>query len=204
MHGLLGEAAHDADARERLLQVGGDRADRLPRAPEGAGGDDAEPERAGEQQRQHAEGDQRELDVEVEQDADRADQRQPGLEQRHDGVGDEAVQRLHVVGHARDQHAGGAALVEADRQRLQVREDADAQVGEHALADPADEVGLRVGHRPHEQRGDEEGDHDEHERFDVVLFDAVVDRRAREQRRRERGGGAEHQRDDASRSARAR
>ena len=72
----------------------------------------------------------------------------PGLEERHDGVGDEAVERLDVVGHARDQDAGGPALVEADRQRLQVREDADAQVGERALADPADEVGLRVGHRP--------------------------------------------------------
>ena len=89
------------------------------------------------------EGDQRELDVEVEQDPDRADQRQARLEQRHDGVGDEAVERLDVVGDARDQHARGAALVEADRQRLQVREDADAQVGERALADPADEVGLQ-------------------------------------------------------------
>ena len=47
-----------------------------------------------------------------------------GLEQRHDAVGDELVERLDVVGHARDQHARRAALVEADRQRLQVAEDA--------------------------------------------------------------------------------
>ena len=116
------------------------------------------------------------LHVEVEQDPDRADQRQPGLEQRHDRVGDEAVERLDVVGHARDQHARRAALVEADRQRLQVGEDAEAQVGERALADPADEVGLHVGHRPHEQRRDQERDDDQHERAGVVAVDAFVDR----------------------------
>ena len=80
------------------------------------------------QQREDEERQQRELHVEVEQDHDRADQRQRGLEQRHDGVGDEAVERLDVVGHARDQHARRAALVEADRQLLQVREDPHAQV----------------------------------------------------------------------------
>ena len=42
--GLLAEAAHDADAREGLLQVAGDRADRLARAPEGAGRDEPEPD----------------------------------------------------------------------------------------------------------------------------------------------------------------
>ena len=42
--GLLAEAAHHADARQGLLQVGRDRADRLPRAPEGAGGDEPEPD----------------------------------------------------------------------------------------------------------------------------------------------------------------
>ena len=157
---LLGEAAHDAHTREALLEVAGDRSDRVARAPEGAGRDDAEPQRAGEQQRQDEEGQQRELDVEVDQDPDGADQGQPGLEQRDDGIGDEAVERLDVVGDARDQHPGGAALVEADRQRLQVLEDLHPQVGERALADPADEVGLQVGHQPHQQRRDQEGDHD--------------------------------------------
>ena len=38
------EAAHHADPGERLLQVGGDRADRLPRAPEGVRGGQAEPD----------------------------------------------------------------------------------------------------------------------------------------------------------------
>ena len=143
VHGLLGEAAHHADARERLLQIGGDRADRLTGSPEGSGGDDPKPQRAGQQQGQHAEGDQREFDVQVEQDPDRAEQRQPRLEERDHGVGNEAFERLHVVGHARDQHSRGAALVEADRQGLQVGEDADAQICQRPLSDPADEIGLQ-------------------------------------------------------------
>ncbi len=113
--GLLAEAAHDADPRQGLLQVGGDRADRLARAPERAGRDEPKPDRAGGDEGDDAERQQRELDIQEQQHDDRPDERQAGLEQRHDGVGDEAFQRLDVVGHARDQHAGGAALVEADR-----------------------------------------------------------------------------------------
>ena len=44
MAGLLPEAAHDANAGESLLQVGGDRADRLAGAPERAGGGEPEPD----------------------------------------------------------------------------------------------------------------------------------------------------------------
>ena len=64
---------------------------------------------------------------------------------------------------------GAVARVEADRERLQVREQLHAQVLERALADPADEVGLQVGgDRVHDRR-DEERDHDHVERADVVL-----------------------------------
>ena len=42
----------------------------------------------------------------------------------------------------------GPALVEADRHLLQVAEDLQAQVLQRALADPADEVGLRVRRAP--------------------------------------------------------
>ena len=121
------ERAHDADARQRLLQVGGDRGDLLAREPVGVGGDDPERER----RRPPSTGKTRNVssascDVEHEQDHRRADQRQRGAEQRHDAVGDELVERLHVVGQPRDEHAGLAARVEADRQRLQVREELDA------------------------------------------------------------------------------
>ena len=61
----------------------------------------------------------------------------------------------------RDQDPRGAALVEADRLALQVGEDADSQVGQGALADPPDEVGLGVGGAPHEDRRQQEGPHHE-------------------------------------------
>ena len=61
-----------------------------------------------------------------------------------DAVGDELVERLDVVRQAADDHAGAVPLVEAERQPLQVAEEVVAQVGEHPLARPAGEVGLRV------------------------------------------------------------
>ena len=91
--------------------------------------------------------------VEQQQDHDRADQRQRAREQRHDPVGDELVERLHVVGQARDQHARLAPAEEADRLALQVREDPQPQVLQRALADPADQVRLQVRRSPIEQRG---------------------------------------------------
>ena len=111
---------------------------------------------------------QRELPVEHDQDRRRADQRQRRAEQRHDPVGDELVERLHVVGQPRDDHARLAPREEGDRERLQVREQLDPQVLQHALADPADEVGLRVGGRPVDERGDDEADDDEVERAQVA------------------------------------
>ncbi len=84
-----------------------------------------------------------------------------------------------------------------------MREDADAKVGERALADPSHEVGLHVGHRPYEQRGDEERDYRDHEHAGVVGCDPVVDRVPREQRRRERRGGADEQRDEREQTAAA-
>ena len=157
---LLRERAHDADARERLLQVAGDRGDLLARGAVGVGGDDPEEQRREPEDREHRVGDQRELGVEREQDRGRADQRQRGAEQRHDAVADQRVERLDVVGEPRDQHAGALAREEADAHALQVLEELDPQVLQRALADPADEVGLRVGRAPVGERGDQERDDD--------------------------------------------
>jgi hypothetical protein len=99
--------------------------------------------------------------VHHEQDHDHADQHQRRLEQRRQPVGDQLVERLDVVGQARDDHPGAVARVEADRQRLQVLEQLDPQVLQRALADPADEVGLRVGGDPYTHRRGEERDDDQ-------------------------------------------
>ena len=139
------------------------------------------------------------FDVQRQQDRRRAQQRQRGREQRDDAVGDQLVQRLHVVGHARDQHAGLVARVEADRQPLQVAEDLAAQVLQRALADPAGQVGLRVGGAEVDQRGAQEGDHDPRQRRGVLVADAGVDGAAGQVGGRQRGGGGHHQRDEHQR-----
>ena len=94
--------------------------DLLARGAVGVRGHDPERQRAERQHREDEERQQRQLDVQHEQDRGRADQRQRRAEQRHHAVGDELVERLHVVGQPRDDHARLAARVEADRQRLQV------------------------------------------------------------------------------------
>ena len=146
---LLAERAHDADARQRLLEVGGDQRDLLAREPVGARRGDAERERCP----TSSTGNTRNVTSarpgsSSEQDHRRADQRQRRRRRASDAVGDELVERLHVVGQARDQHARLVARVEADRQPLEVAEDLDAQVLERALADPVDQVGLRRTSRP--------------------------------------------------------
>ena len=78
-----------------------------------------------------------------------------------DAVGDELVERLDVVRQPADDHAGAVPLVEAERQPLEVLEELRPQVGEHPLADPAGQVGLRVGHSPVREPGDEEQSDDQ-------------------------------------------
>ena len=77
-------------------------------------------------------------------------------------------------------------------------EDPQAQVLQHALADPADEVGLRVGGQEVDDRRDQERDDDEVERAEVAGHDAVVDRELGQRRRRQRGGGRGQQRERSS------
>ncbi len=146
--------------------------------------------------REDEERQQRQLDVEPQQDRHRAEQRQRALKQRHDAVGHERVERLHVVGHARDQLARLTALEEADRLGLQVSEDPQAQILQRALADPADELGLRVRRAPIDERADDERRDDEVQRADVAGHDPVVDRELGQWRRCERGCGRRDQREE--------
>jgi hypothetical protein len=92
------------------------------------------------------------------------------------------------------EHAGLAALVEADGQVLQVAEDAQAQVLQRPLADPADEVRLQVGRAPEHERADDEGDDDEGQDAAVAGDDPVVDGELGQRRRRERRGRREQER----------
>ena len=193
---LLAERAHDPHAGEGLLQVRGDVRDPLPHGPERARRVVPEQDAPdGEQRERGEEGHERQRHVEQQQDHDRPDQRQRAREERHDAVRDELVECLHVVGQARDQHARLAAAEEADRLALQVREDAQPQVLQRALPDPAHEVGLHVRRAPVDQRGQHECGHDPVQRLEVPRADAVVDRELGEIGRREAGRGREHERD---------
>ena len=88
---------------------------------------------------------------------------------------------------------GRSPREEADRHRLQVGEDPLAQVLQRPLADPADEVGLRVGRGPVDQRRGDERRDDPVERRRGCSPDAVVDRQAGEVRGSQPRGGRGHE-----------
>ena len=115
MASLLAEGTHHPHAGQRLLEVGGDDRDLLARQPVGRRGRDAEDDAADREHREAQEGDQRQARIESDQDPDRPDQGERGGEQGDHAVGDQLVERLHVVRDPRDHHAGLVALVEADR-----------------------------------------------------------------------------------------
>ena len=133
----------------------------------------AEPGRRERHQRHHGQRREREPPVEEEQHDRRADERQRVLDERRDAVGDELVERLDVVRQPADDHAGAVALVEAEREPLQVPEELAAQVGEHALAGPAGEVRLRVAEPDPEDAGGDERDDDPAEQLRVAALDLV-------------------------------
>ena len=116
-----------------------------------------------------------------------AEERERALDERRHAVRDELVDRLDVVREPADDHARAVALVEAERQPLQVAEEPGAQVGEDALADPAGHVRLDVGHAPVREAGGDEDADDEIETAAVVVADGVVERVLGEIRRGERG-----------------
>jgi hypothetical protein len=61
-----------------------------------------------------------------------------------DAGGKEVIQSVHVGGHARDEAADGAVIVEADRQALEVLKDFLAQVIHGVLADLLHDANLEV------------------------------------------------------------
>ena len=121
LHRLARERLDDAHARDVLRERGRDEAEPLADAAVGAVRAAAEPgghERHRDEHRQRRE---REPPVEEEEDDGGAEQEQRVLDQARDAVGDELVERLDVVRDPADDHAGAVALVEAEREPLQVR-----------------------------------------------------------------------------------
>ena len=100
-----------------------------------------------EDQRQHGKSGQRQLPVHVHHDRAEEDQQEGVVGHGRDAGGKQVVQRVHIRGHARDQAAHGAAVVEAHRQALQVLKDFLAQVVHGVLADVLHDADLEVHER---------------------------------------------------------
>ena len=120
LHRLARERLDDAHAGDVLGERRRDEAEPLADAAVGAVRAAAEPGGHERHRDQHRQRRQRELPVEEEEDDGRADQEQRVLDQARDAVGDELVERLDVVRDPADHDAGAVALVEAEREPLQV------------------------------------------------------------------------------------
>jgi hypothetical protein len=123
---------------------------------------------------------------------------QPAADDLDQRLPQKLVQRLHVRGQARDEHAGSLLLEEAERQRLQLVERGPAQPVQEALARGRGQQRLGADDERLHGCQAEDGERCDVERTLVVLSDAVVDGIAherrpgqRDQRREDHGRGCE-------------
>ena len=152
---------------------------------------DAEDQRHDHDERQHREGDQQQLDVELAHREHDADQREQVAEDRHHAGGRELVERVHVVGHARHEPADRVPVVEAHRQALEVAEQCQPQVQHHVLADALDDLVVDPSDRePDGERREVEHRH-QVQVCEILVADAVVDRLLGEVGARELDQGVE-------------
>ncbi len=199
LHRLARERLHDPHARDVLGERRRHEAQPLAHVPIGPVGAAAEPGGRERHQRQHGQRRERELPVEEEEDDRRAHQQQRVLDQACDAVRHELVERLDVVRDPADDYAGSVALVEPERQALEVREEPVAQVGEDALADPARQVRVHPREQEGRDRRQEEEPDDQGQPAEVELVDALVDRELGEVGRQERDERVEEERRERER-----
>ena len=203
LHRLARERLDDAHAGDVLGERRRDEAEALAHAAVGPVGAAAEPGRDERHRDQHGQRRQREPPVEQEEDDGGADEEQGVLDQARDAVRDELVERLDVVRDPADHDAGAVALVEAEREPLQVCEEPVAKVGEDPFADPAGQIGVRCRECEREQGGDEEERDDPRQPAQVLRLDPLVDRELRQVRRRERDERVGEERSERERRAAA-
>ena len=199
---LARERLHDAHPCNVLRQRRRDGAQRLADRAVGAARALAEDRGRDGHPRHDRQRREREAPVEEEQDDRRPDERERVLDEARDAVGDELVERLDVVRQAANDHARTVPFVKTQRQPLQVTEEMVAEVGQHPLARPAGEVGLRVREHEPEHADDEEGDHDQLEPVELAVADALVDRELDQVRRRQRDERRSEQRPERERRPR--
>ena len=189
--GLAVVRLHELDVRKALLD---DRAHRAAPATDlpGSGAAQArEPPAGDEEDRCDGQRQNREIPLEVEQEAGKDRDPQQVAEGRRDPGEHQILDRLDVVGQPRDHVAEPAALEEVERKVLDVPEDVRAQVEDEALADQRREVVV-------EKRGDAAGERqpdvrgcDPREGTEVVRDENVVDQVLEDENAR-RGHGRRH------------
>ena len=139
-------------ARDRFLQVGIDPRNRDADPPVGIAHFVAENLGCGHDERQHGEGDQRQLPVHIQHDRQDEDEHEHILKDRDHAGGEHFVQCVHIGGDPRHQTSHRVLVEEADVQVLQVAEDLAAQIEHHFLAGPLHQVGLDELQREGEQQ----------------------------------------------------
>ena len=122
------------------------------------------------QKRRRANGDQREVPVEPEHDADHADN---GQQVDHDAQRSrrrETLDRLHVGGQCGQDRAGLVGVVIAERKAVQVIIDAHAQVVRHPLTDALGIVIVDIAGDGAKQGDDDDGRAGDRGEFHFVTF----------------------------------
>ncbi len=186
---LTHERLHHPHPRDVLGERGGHEPEALPHVGISTPRARAEERRRENHERDHRERHEGEPRVEHDQQDSGAAEHERALRERRDPVGNELVDRLHVVRHPADQDAGAVPLVEAERELLEMPEELLAQVREDPFADPPGHVRLDVRHAPARQPGEYEEDDDEDELSASRVLLCVVERVLREQGRGERKRG---------------
>ena len=137
------EQLQNHHAGDMFLQVGIDTRNGYANSAVGVAHLVAENLRGPEDERQHGEGDQRQLPIHAQHDHQDPDQDKNILENRDHAGGKHFVEGINIRCDAGDQAAHRVLVEEADVHVLQVTENLAAQVEHHLLASPLHEIGLQ-------------------------------------------------------------
>ena len=166
----------------RLGELAGEHGHRYPRPSVGDLRFFGEDPHGDHHERHHGKRDQGESRRQRHHDGDGEAERQNVAESLNDAVAEQLVDRLHVVDHARDNHAARDPVEVGERQALKVTH----QVAAHLLQQPLANDGHHLHLRPVRQEGGEVGQHRQAEEdghaADVAVGDVVVDRHLRPHR----------------------
>ena len=154
---LAPERLHSANPSERLDVLNDDEDDRPPHRPIGPRRVVAKPPGQRQHERHRDQCHEAEARVEVEQDRRDCDHRKHRRDHGGEACREQLVERVHVRGEPRDDASRRVALIEGERQLLDVPEQESAQVEQRILSDVAGDakegvVGAGVHHQDGHQR----------------------------------------------------